>query len=137
MTGNGINPAPGRTEEKLLHDTQQGNQEALDAFRTGPEGKALSEDAFLALPPPLLNRRCDRLIEPARLLARGAELPQGAAQLVPGHRLVARGEGERRPHDALADSALAGEDDQPTGQYLVETHGRAEPSTGVAPERLL
>jgi len=32
MTGNGINPAPGRTEERLLHDTQQGDQEALDAL---------------------------------------------------------------------------------------------------------
>jgi hypothetical protein len=45
-------------------------QEALDAFRTGPEGKTLTEDAFLALPPPLLNRRCDGLIEACRLSPR-------------------------------------------------------------------
>jgi hypothetical protein len=34
------------------------------------------------------------------------------------------GEGEGRPHDALADSALAGKDDQPPGQQLVEEHSR-------------
>jgi len=32
MTGNGMTPAPGRTEEELLHDTQQGDQESLDAL---------------------------------------------------------------------------------------------------------
>jgi len=32
MTGNGLSPVQGRTEERLLHDTQQGDGEALDAL---------------------------------------------------------------------------------------------------------
>jgi hypothetical protein len=41
-------------------------QEALDAFATAPGGGALSEEAFLAFPPPLLNERCGGLIDACR-----------------------------------------------------------------------
>jgi len=44
-----------------------GLQEALDAFGAAPGGEAaLTEAAFLALPPPLLNERCNILIEACR-----------------------------------------------------------------------
>jgi hypothetical protein len=42
-------------------------QEALDAFGTAPGGgAALTEDAFVAMPPPLLAERCNGLIEACR-----------------------------------------------------------------------
>jgi hypothetical protein len=44
-----------------------GLQQALDAFSFGPEGVArLTEESFLALPPPLLAERCNTLIEACR-----------------------------------------------------------------------
>jgi cation transport regulator ChaB len=44
-----------------------GIQEALGAFAYGPEGVVrLTEESFLALPPPLLAERCNSLIESCR-----------------------------------------------------------------------
>jgi hypothetical protein len=41
-------------------------QQALDAFGANPGGGALTEEAFLALPPALLAERCNGLIEACR-----------------------------------------------------------------------
>jgi len=46
---------------------EAGLREALDAFGFGPEGVArLTEETFLALPPPLLAERCNALIASCR-----------------------------------------------------------------------